>query len=67
MQKNTTTLMTVVFLTGICWLVFTSYGQSAFPSANNCQWQLQTPQSLYVFLWGICLAGLRKATQFRLG
>ena len=37
-----------VFLTRIHRLLFTHKGMSTFPSANNCQGQLQTPQSVPV-------------------
>jgi len=37
-----------MFLTGIHLLLVTSKGRSAFRSANHCQGQLQTPQSLSV-------------------
>jgi hypothetical protein len=47
-EQNTTALYANVFLTGIHWLLVTSIGQLAFPSANNCQGQLQTLQSLSV-------------------
>jgi len=41
-----TALQPIVFLTRIHWLLFIHKGLSAFPSANTCQGQLQTPQSV---------------------
>jgi hypothetical protein len=48
--QNTTALHTNVFLTEVHvhLLLVTNKGASAFPSANNCQGQLKTPQSVSV-------------------
>jgi hypothetical protein len=43
--QNTTALHHNIFLTGIYRLLVTNKEGSAFRSANNCQGQLQTPQS----------------------
>ena len=44
--QNTTALQPNAFLTGIHRILVTKKGRSAFLSANNCQSQLQTPQSV---------------------
>jgi hypothetical protein len=44
--QNTTALRTNVFLTGIRRLLVINTGRSAFPRANRCQGQVQTPQSV---------------------
>jgi len=46
--QNANSLQLSVFLTGIYQLLDTNKGRSAWPSANNCQGRLQTPQSLTV-------------------
>jgi hypothetical protein len=46
--KHSTALQPNVFLTEIHRLLLTSKGRSTFPSANNFQGQLQTPQSISV-------------------
>jgi hypothetical protein len=46
--QNTTALQSSVFLTGIYRLLGTNKGRSAFPSADNYQGQLQSPQSVSV-------------------
>jgi hypothetical protein len=46
--QNTTAIQPNVFLTGIHRLLVTRKGRSSFPSANNCQGQMQTPQSVSV-------------------
>jgi hypothetical protein len=46
--RNTTAFQPNIFLTGTHRLLVTSNGWSAFPSANNCQGQLQTAESLCV-------------------
>ena len=48
--QNTTALHRTVFLTEVHvhGLLVANKGASAFPSANNCQGQLQTPQSVSV-------------------
>jgi hypothetical protein len=46
--QNTTAVQPNVFLTGKHWSRVTGKGGSAFHSANACQGQLQTPQSLSV-------------------
>jgi len=43
--QNTTALHANIDVTGIGQLLDTKKGQSAFPSGNNCQGQLQTPRS----------------------
>jgi hypothetical protein len=47
--QNTTALLPNIFLSGIHQLLVTYKKLSAFPGANNCQGQLQTPQSALVF------------------
>ena len=46
--QNTNALQLSLFLTGTHWLLITSKGQSALPSAHHCQVQLQTPRLLTV-------------------
>ena len=46
--QNTTALQADVFFTGIHRLLVTNKERSAFPSADHCQGQLQTRQSLSV-------------------
>jgi hypothetical protein len=47
-ENETAIQSNVFFLTGIHWLLVTNMGLTAFPSANNCQGQPQTPQSVPV-------------------
>ena len=47
--QNPTALLLNVFLTEIHRLLFTYKNNSAFPSANNCQGRLKTPQSATAF------------------
>jgi hypothetical protein len=46
--KNTTAIQSNTFLNEIHQLLFTNKGRSGFHSANICQGQLQTPQSVSV-------------------
>ena len=46
--QNTTALQSSIFLTGIHRLLVTNKERSAFPNANNCQGQLQSPRSVSV-------------------
>jgi len=46
LAKNMTDLQPNVYLPGTLQLVVTNKGQSAFPRANHCQGQLQTPQPI---------------------
>jgi len=46
--QKATAIHPTVFLAGIHRLLLTHKGVSAFPSANNCQGELQTPQSVPV-------------------
>lgn len=48
LTRNMTDLQPNVFLTGTLLLVVTNKGQSAFPRANYCQVQLQTPQPITI-------------------
>jgi len=55
--QNTYSLHLDMLLTGIHWWVVTSKGRPAFPTTNNCQGQLQTPQSLstcHVIISAVC-------------
>ena len=55
--QNASSLHPDVLLTGMHWWVVTSKGMSAFPTTNNCQGQLQTPQSLstcHVIIAAVC-------------
>ena len=52
--QNTTALQLNIFLSGIYRLLIRSKGPSAFPSANNCQGQPQTPESLSVITYSTC-------------
>jgi hypothetical protein len=47
LAQNTTALQSIVFLTGMYWLLVTNKGRLAFPQ-NNCQGQLQIPQAVSV-------------------
>jgi hypothetical protein len=47
-KQNMTPLQPSLFVTGIHGLLVTSNRMSSFPSADHCQGQLKTPQSLPV-------------------
>ena len=47
-KQSTTALQPNVFLTTVPRFVVTNIGRSHFPSANHCQIQLQTPQSVII-------------------
>jgi hypothetical protein len=49
--QNTTERQTNIFLSWVNRLLFQNMGGAVFPSPNNCQGQLKTPQSLFVFLF----------------
>jgi len=49
--QNTTAFQPNGFLTGIHWLLVTSKGRSALPSAKHCQGQRQNPQSVSIHLY----------------
>jgi hypothetical protein len=58
--QNTTARQLNVFLAGMHRLLVTNKGGSAFPSTNNCQGQLQTPQSV-----SVATLSLRQILYFR--
>ena len=46
--QNTSAFQPNIIISGLIGLLVNGKGRSGFPSANNCQGQLQTPQSVLV-------------------